>query len=624
MLGAVPGRSGTRFSVFSAAATQMELCIFTPDEVRTRMRREGDIWLAEAEAPPGTEYGFRAHGEGPWFDPQKLLIDPYARALSAPLRDGDASARSVVCAHVSTEWQRPNTPWRDTVLYEAHVKGLTREAPGVRRRLRGTFRGMSSPAMLEHLRRLGVTAVELLPVQAFLDDRFSAARGLTNYWGYQTIGFFAPDPRYGTADDFRQMVRRFHGAGIEVILDVVYNHTGEGDETGPTIAFRGLDNDSYYRMDGARYQNDAGTGNTLDLTHPMVLRMVMDSLRFWVTEMGVDGFRFDLATVLGRTKRGFEPDAGFFAALMQDPVLRGAKLIAEPWDIGPGGYRLGQFPAPFAEWNDRFRDDLRRVWRGDAGMMPSLAKRLLGSAERFDHDRRGAWSSVNFPTSHDGFTLADLVSYSRRHNDANGEDGRDGHGENFSDNMGTEGPDPTLADARALRRRNLIACLMLSQGTPMLLAGDEMGNSQGGNNNAYAQDNPVGWVQWRDDPMVDFVARLTALRGAHPLLRQECFLHGECAGLHPNVIWRRHDGSVPAPGDWPQLASLGMELHGGGERSIYVFINPGGTVPLVLPDSCGWELLLDTTRPGADMPLMGLEAPAHSVLVFGANLGNEL
>ncbi|MDH2326157.1 glycogen debranching protein GlgX [Cereibacter sp. SYSU M97828] len=623
MLGAVPGRSGTRFAVFSAGATRMELCLFTPQETRIEMLRDGDIWTTEAVAPPGTEYGYRASGEGRWFDPDNLLIDPYARALSAPLRDG-SPARSVVCAPVATDWQRPCTPWRDTVLYEAHVKGLTQEAPGIRKRLRGTFRGMSSPAMLDHLRRLGVTAVELLPVQAFVDDRFAAARGLSNFWGYQTIGFFTPDPRYGTPEDFRQMVRRFHRAGIEVILDVVYNHTGEGDQTGPTIAFRGLDNDSYYRMDGARYLNDAGTGNTLDLTHPMVLRMVMDSLRFWAQEMGVDGFRFDLATVLGRTPHGFDRDAGFFAALLQDPVLREVKLIAEPWDIGDGGYQLGQFPAPFAEWNDRFRDDLRRLWRGDDGMMPSLATRLLGSAERFDHDRRGAWSSVNFLTSHDGFTLADLTSYSQRHNEANGEDGRDGHGENHSDNMGTEGPDPALEDARALRRRNLLACLMLSQGTPMLLAGDEMGNSQGGNNNAYAQDNPVGWVQWRDDPMVDFVARLTALRRAHPLLRQGRFLHGESAGRHPNVIWRRHDGAEPLPGDWPQLSSLGMELHGEGERSIYVFVNPGGAVPLTLPDSCGWKLLLDTTRPGADAPLLGLEAPAHSVLVFGANLGNEL
>ncbi|HEX9859115.1 MAG TPA: glycogen debranching enzyme GlgX, partial [Paracoccaceae bacterium] len=428
---------------------------------------------------------------------------------------------------------------------------------------------------------------------------------------------------------------RFHSAGIEVLLDVVYNHSGEGDELGPTLSFRGLDNRSYYRLiEGGRYYvNDTGTGNTLNLTHPAVLRMVMDSLRYWVEVMHVDGFRFDLAPVLGREASGFDPQGGFLDTLRQDPVLSRVKLIAEPWDIGPGGYQLGAFPHPFLEWNDRFRDGVRRFWRGDAGMAPDLAKRLLGSAERFDHSGRAATSSVNFVTAHDGFTLEDLVSFSVKRNLANGEDNRDGHDENHSDNLGAEGAstDPALRAARDLRKRNLLATLMLSQGTPMLLGGDEIGNGQGGNNNAYAQDNATGWVNWAkaDMALAAFVARLVALRRDNPVLRQRRFLHARARAADglPDVIWRRADGAAPRPEDWhdPAFRCLCVELRmaaegeGTGDEAIFAVFNAGPAVPLVLPDTApGWRLVLDTTRPEARATPAGRAAvaPAQSVLVF--------
>ncbi len=500
--------------------------------------------------------------------------------------------------------------------------------------MRGTYLGLSSDPMLDHLTRLGVTAIELLPVHEFIDDRFLVSRGLRNYWGYQTLGFFAPAARYMSTDalaDFRAMVRRFHAAGIEVILDVVYNHSCESDELGPTLSFRGLDNASYYRLrDGGRYYvNDTGTGNTLDLTHPMVLRMVMDSLRYWVAEMHVDGFRFDLAPVLGRDPDGFDPRAGVLDALRQDPVLAGVKLIAEPWDIGPGGYRLGQFPHPFAEWNDRFRDGVRRFWRGDAGMAPDLAARLTGSADAFENGGRAAHTSVNFLTAHDGFTLRDLTSYAEKHNLANGEGNRDGHGDNHSDNMGVEGAteDADILAARGLRARNLLATLFLSQGTPMLLAGDEIGNGQDGNNNAYAQDNATGWLDWSqpDTALCAFVARLVALRRAHPVLRQPAFLHGgPRAGGVPDVIWRRADGAEPEVADWndPAFRCLGLEIrHADPAKpgAIFAVFNAGPAQRLTLPDTAAsWQRLLDTARPD-EAPQMQqgvVEMAAQSVLVF--------
>lgn len=671
-LGATPQGDGVNFALFSAGATQVELCLFSDDGKREQARipmpdRQGDIWTAHISGlHAGARYGYRVHGpytpeQGQRFNPNKLLIDPYARQFEGSLRWSDAlmgykigTARAdlsldprdsapfmpkcVVTAPLAPAGSGPNHPWAESVIYEAHAKGLTMQHPDIPAGLRGRYLGLCAAPMLDHLNRLGVTAIELLPIHSFIDDRFLVSRGLRNYWGYQTLGFFAPDMRYASADamaEFRQMVAAFHSAGIEVILDVVYNHTGEGDELGPTLGFRGLDNASYYRLrDGGRYYvNDTGTGNTLNLAHPMVLRMVMDSLRFWVNDMGVDGFRFDLGTVLGREGRGFDPGAGLLDAMRQDPVLLRAKLIAEPWDIGPGGYQLGNFPHPFAEWNDKFRDGTRRFWRGDAGMAPDLAARLLGSAGQFDHHNRPAATSVNFITAHDGFTLTDLTQFTVKRNLANGEDNRDGHGDNHSDNLGVEGPSdsPAITAARNLRKRNMLATLLLAQGTPMLLAGDELGNSQEGNNNAYAQDNPTGWITWDapDQALIAFTARLIALRRAQPVLRQTCFLHAatRADGLR-DVIWHRPDGKEPTAADWHDAGfhCLGLELRHAATAqnpspdALFILFNAGPEQPVHLPQTAGaWHLVLDTTRPEyyADIPALSpLVAPAQSVLVF--------
>jgi isoamylase len=672
-MGATVEGEGVNFAVFSANAHLIELCLFSEDGRKETARlpfveRDGEVWHMRVDGMmPGQRYGLRAHGpyapeEGHRFNPHKLLIDPYARAFDGRLRWSDAvmgyrigsprgdmsfdtrdSAFAVPKSVVVEDpvdalmHHGPRHSWSDTVIYEAHVKGLTGRNPKVPPAGRGKYAGLASPAMIEHYQRLGITAIELLPVQAFFDDRFLVARGLTNYWGYNTMGFFAPEPRYaGRAGlaEFRDMVRRLHMAGIEVILDVVYNHTGEGDEFGPTLSFRGLDNASYYRLSGGgrHYANDSGTGNSLNIAHPVVLRMVMDSLRYWVEVCHVDGFRFDLATSLGREPHGFDRGAGFFDAILQDPVLAHVKLIAEPWDIGPGGYQLGSYPHPFGEWNDRFRDGVRRFWRGDAGLTSDLAKRLLGSAENFDHSRRAATSSVNFLTAHDGFTLQDLVSFTVKRNLANGEDNRDGHSENHSDNLGVEGQssDPLIGSARALRKRNMLATLMLSQGVPMLLAGDELGHSQAGNNNAYAQDNETTWIDWdrADQALTDYVGRLTRLRADHPVLRQRHFLHGRVRPVDKlaDVIWRRADGGAPEPWQWhdPAFRCLGVELRMAASWSaapdtIFAVFNMGPERTLTLPDSApGWRLILDTTRPEApESPaLSGMVLPANSVLVF--------
>ncbi len=672
-MGASLTDDGVNFAVFSAHATALTLCLFSPDGRRETARlgfaaRSGDIWhLHVAGLGEGQLYGLRADGphapdEGHRFNAHKLLIDPCARGLAGRLRWSDAlmgykigsprgdlsfdsrdSAFAVpksVVVDPGFHWggdRPPLVPMADTVIYEAHVKALTMRAPDLPAPLRGTYAGLAHPATIEHLKRLGVTTIELLPVQAFFDDRFLVAKGLRNHWGYNTMGFFAPEPRYGGANPLREMqaaVKALHAAGIEVLLDVVYNHSGEGDAWGPTLAFRGLDNASYYRLThgGRHYANDAGTGNTLDLTRPAVLRLVMDSLRYWVNEVHVDGFRFDLATVLGREAHGFDANGGFFDALRQDPVLARVKLIAEPWDIGPGGYQLGNFPAPFAEWNDRFRDGVRRFWRQDAGMAPELSRRLLGSADRFDHDRRAATASVNYVTSHDGFTLEDLVTFTVKRNLANGEDNRDGHDDNHADNMGVEGPsdDPGVRAARDLRKRNLLATLFLSQGTPMLLAGDELGHSQGGNNNAYAQDNEVTRIDWAraDAALVEFVARLAALRRAHPVLRQKRFLHSRprAADGLPDAIWRRSDGGVPTAADWhdPGFRCIGLELRMAAEGAdardaLFLVFNGGAAQSLTLPDTAkGWKLLLDTTRPLLSFEAHGrvMAIPAQSVLVL--------
>lgn len=670
-MGASFDGDGVNFAVFSAHAEMIELCLFSPDGRKELARipfreRDGDIWHMHVGGLTfGTVYGLRAHGpyapeQGHRFNPHKLLQDPYARALEGRLRWSDAlmgyrigsprgdlsydtrdSAfavpKAVVC-DPSFSWgddRPPRVPRSETVIYEAHVKALTQLHPGIDRQMRGTYLGLASDPVIDHLHRLGVTTIELLPVQSFVDDRFLVAKGLRNHWGYNTLAFFVPEARYmskGALWEFQTMVRRLHAAGIEVILDVVYNHTGEGDQWGPTLSFRGLDNASYYRLsDGGRYYvNDTGTGNTLNLTHPMVLRMVMDSLRYWVQVGHVDGFRFDLATVLGREAHGFDPQGGFFDAIRQDPVLAHVKLIAEPWDIGPGGYQLGQYPHPFHEWNDQFRDGVRRFWKGDPGQTADLAKRLLGSAERFDHSGRSATSSINFITAHDGFTLEDLVSYTVKRNWANGEENRDGHHENHSDNLGVEGPtdDPEIRAARALRKRNLLATLMLSQGVPMLLAGDEMGHSQGGNNNAYAQDNETTWLDWAagDAGLTEFVARLVQLRRSLPQLHQRRFLHARkrpSDGLR-DVIWRRPDGREPQGHDWhdPSFRALGVELRmaaeGGdaGPGAVLLYFNSGQATSLRLPETAAWELVLDSTRPDLTSGPVPAELPAQSVLMF--------
>jgi isoamylase len=672
-MGASLTDEGVNFAVFSAHATGLDLCLYSDDGRRELLRlpfadREGDIWHVHVTGvTEGQLYGFRANGpyvpdEGHRFNPHKLLIDPYARGLAGRLRWSDAlmgykvgsprgdtsfdtrdSAFAVpksVVVDPGFHWgndRAPQISMADTVIYEAHVKALTMLHPDLPPQLRGTYAALAHPVMIEHFKRLGVTTVELLPVQAFFDDRFLVAKGLKNHWGYQTMGFFAPEPRYGASNPLRDMqaaVKGLHAAGLEVVLDVVYNHTGEGDEWGPTLGFRGLDNRSYYRLvhGGRHYANDAGTGNTLDLTNPAVLRMVMDSLRYWVQEVHIDGFRFDLASVLGREPHGFDPQGGFFDAIRQDPVLAQVKLIAEPWDIGPGGYQLGAYPVPFSEWNDKYRDGVRRFWRNDAGMAPEFSRRLMGSADKFDHSRRPATSSVNFVTSHDGFTLQDVVTFTVKRNLANGEDNRDGHGDNHADNMGIEGPstDAAICAARDLRKRNLLATLMLSQGTPMLLAGDELGHSQGGNNNAYAQDNDVTRIDWSkaDDSLVAFVAKLTALRKAHPVLRQRRFLHSRpraSDGL-PDVIWRRADGAIPSPNDWHDqgFRCIGLELRMAAEGAdngdvLYVVFNGGGAVSLRLPETVPqWQLVLDSTRPDLSFEVHGarLDMPAQSVFVF--------
>jgi glycogen operon protein len=680
-MGVTLDAEGANVAVFSAHAERVELCLFDAAGIETARlalpERSGSVWHGHVrDLRPGQRYGLRAHGpyapeRGHRFNPSKLLLDPYAVQLDGAFtghpstygydRAGRGDDRSFSttdsAAHVPKAVISDPALFADPVLsplpgeplseviYEAHAKGLTMLRPDVPERLRGTYQGIASDAMIEHLLRLGVTTVELLPVHAFVDDAFLRGRGLRNYWGYNTAAFLAPEPRYfGPAGlaGFRQMVARLHAAGLRVILDVVYNHTAESDHLGPTLSMRGLDNASYYRLIPGRrrfYVNDAGTGNTLDLTQPHVLQLVLDSLRFWVQRMGVDGFRFDLATTLCREAQGFDPGGGFLDALRQDPVLAGTRLIAEPWDLGPGGYRLGEYPHPFAEWNDAYRDAARRYWRGDAHAAQDMGARLLGSADRFDRDGRRPTASINFVTAHDGFTLADVTRYAHRHNEANGENGQDGHSDNLSDNHGVEGPtdDPAILAARARHARNLLATLLLSQGTPMLLAGDEAGNSQDGNNNAYCQDNRIGWVDWNSGPdLSGFVARLTALRRAHPVLRQRRFLHGAARpadGL-PDVEWLGFDGR---PLDWrdPGLTRLCLLLRASAEDPLpeddrgaaLIVLNRGngsGTVTLpAWPPGARWLRALDTAEPeAAPTPAKGT-APvaADSVTLFTLAFG---
>ncbi len=609
-LGATWDGLGTNFAVFSTNASRIDLCLFDPSGRREVSRLTlpeftDEVWhgyLPEARA--GLVYGYRAYGpyepqHGHRFNSHKLLLDPYARRTTGALRTSEAlfgyrvnsprgdlsqdrrdSAPGMVKAVVtadSFDWagdRPPNVPWSDTMIYEAHIRGLSILRPDLRPRERGTFAALTEPAMIDHLRRLGVTAVELMPIHAFVQDRHLLERKLRNYWGYNTLSFFAIEPRYlsnGSADEMRLAVRRLHAAGIEVILDVVYNHTAEGNEFGPTLSFRGLDNASYYRLvagDARHYVNDTGTGNTLNLSHPRVLQMVMDSLRYWVTSFHVDGLRFDLGVTLGREGNGFDAGSGFFDAILQDPILSRVKLISEPWDLGPGGYQLGQHPPGFAEWNDRFRDGTRRFWRGDEGVRSDFSARLAGSSDIFERRGRRPYASINFVASHDGFTLRDTVSYAERHNEANGEDNKDGHADNYSANWGAEGPsdDSAIEQTRHRLQCAILTSLFLSQGTPMLLAGDEFGRSQAGNNNAYCQDNEISWLDWTladtaaGKELSALVTRLARLRHQYPILRCDKFLHGrdEPAPGLIDIAWFDEQGQIISSDAWndPQRRTL--------------------------------------------------------------------
>jgi len=676
-LGATWDGFGVNFALFSAHAEKVELCLFDASGAReidrvTLPECTDEVWHGYLpDARPGLLYGYRVHGpydpsRGHRFNPHKLLLDPYAKALVGHLRWSDAhfgyrvgsnredlsfdrrdNARGMPKCRVidpAFTWgsdRRPQTPWTDTIIYEAHVRGLTKLHPDVPVPLRGTFAGLANPAVLEHLRSLGVTAIELLPVHAFTDDRHLVEKSLHNYWGYASIGFFAPHAAYlssPSTKEFKTMVARLHDAGFEVILDVVYNHTGEGNHLGPTLSFKGIDNASYYLLnphDRRFYLDHTGTGNSLNMVHPRVLQMVMDSLRYWVQEMRVDGFRFDLATTLAREPHGYDPGSGFLDAVRQDPVLSQVKLIAEPWDVGPGGYRVGQYPAGWAEWNDRYRDTVRRYWRGDEGMLPELAARLTGSADLFEHRRRRPWSSVNYVTSHDGFTLHDVVSYAHKHNEANQEGNHDGHDANFSANYGVEGPsrDPALLALRQRQARNMMATLLLSQGTPMILGGDELLRSQYGNNNAYCQDNEVSWVDWKSAngnglngqaarDMTAFVRRLTALRRQHPVLRRGHFLHGRESSADgiKDITWITPHGTEKLSDQWRDTHArcLGLLLNGRAGRHLASDGSPAldgvllllvnayhDAVPFVLPkwaEHQVWYPLLDTSHPAGAPP----------------------
>jgi isoamylase len=666
---------GVNFAIFSAHATKVELCLFDDRAEREIERIEvpeytDEVWHCFLpDARPGTIYGYRVHGpyepaHGHRFNANKLLLDPYAKAVVGNLDwnpavfgykletgddltfdDRDSApfmprCRVIDPAFTWGEDRAPRTAWERTVIYELHVRGYTKSHPAVPEILQGTFRGLTEPRVLEHIRGLGVTAVELLPVHTFVNDSYLLDNGLTNYWGYNTLSFFAPARRYAHVPDFafaefKEMVARFHDAGIEVILDVVYNHTAEGNQLGPTLSFRGIDNVSYYRLlqdDFRHYVNDTGTGNTLNLSHPRVLQMVTDSLRYWVQEMHVDGFRFDLGTILAREHDGFDQGGGFLDSCGQDPVLSSVKLIAEPWDVGPGGYQVGAFPPGWAEWNDRYRDTVRSYWKGDDGKLGDLAARLSGSSDLFNRRGRKPWATVNFVTAHDGFTLNDLVSYNDKHNEPNGEENRDGHDNNQSWNHGAEGTtdDQDIVALRERQKRNFLSTLLLSQGTPMILAGDEFGRTQNGNNNAYCQDNDVSWVGWQFDEqaesLIEFTKRLTALRRRYPVLRQSRFLSGiwnEELGLK-DATWLTPAGQEMTADDWhnPAAKCLGILLDGraqasgirqrGSEATLLLITNAyHDVVPFILPKVAGgrdWRRLVDTNRPEED------DDPDRSVL----------
>ena len=646
---------GTNFAVLSANATRVELCLFDATGRNEVARldlpsRTGNLWhgfLPARFGGPGLLYGYRVHGpydpaHGHRFNPAKLLVDPCAQSVRGPFQwhaallgsvhgrdeiaSADDSAPYVPRSEVvdgSFDWARvrsPNVPWRDTVIYELHVKGFTQQHPDVPLHLRGKYLGLVQPAVLDYLKRLGVTTIELMPVQAFISEQFLVDRGLSNYWGYNSLAWFAPEPSYAIDDavtEFKTMVRALHEAGFEVILDVVFNHTAEGNEHGPTLSLRGLDNALYYRLPAdnrAHYVNLSGCGNTINFDEPGVRAMVIDCLRYWATEMRVDGFRFDLAPILGRDASGFSRAAPFFSALRADPQLAYLKMIAEPWDVGPGGYQLGSFPVGWAEWNDHYRDTVRAFWRGDRPLVGSFVERFAGSSDLFRARGRKPTASVNYVAAHDGFTLHDTVTYAERHNEANLEANRDGHAHNLSANYGVEGPttDRAILNTRARQARNLLATVFLSQGVPMLLAGDEFGRTQRGNNNAYAQDNEINWVDWslaeRNASLVAFVQRLIDLRRSRLWLRRDTFLKGaQRVADAKDVTWLHPSGREMKDADWSDanLRSIAVLLNGAAQRStqigdlLVVFNADDAPAQMTLPEppaGSAWGVLFDTSH----------------------------
>ena len=691
-LGATFDGQGVNFAVYSEHATTVMVCLFDPADPKKELARlpllDQTHHVFHGYVPglqPGALYGLRV--KGPWaperglrFNDNKLLVDPYARAFTgkpdftAPLvghvsiegkdvldpRDDAGGVPRCIVMRDDFDWtgdKRPEVIWRRALVYELHVKGFTAKHPKVPAELRGTYAGLAHPAAIEHLLSLGVTSVELLPVHEAVSEGFVQDRGLSNYWGYNTLGFFAPEQRYaaskargGQVNEFKQMVKALHQAGIEVILDVVFNHTCEGNHLGPTLAWRGIDNPTYYWLDehdASRYRDFTGCGNSLDASHPQVVKLIMDSLRFWVSEMRVDGFRFDLATTLARGPSGdFDARSDFFAAAYQDPVLSRVKLIAEPWDLGHGGYRLGNFPLGFAEWNDRYRQTVRRFWRGDGGQVADLGYRLTGSSDFFRLSARRPSASINYVACHDGFTLHDLVSYGRKHNELNGEENRDGADENFSSNHGAEGEtDDELVNAtRDRMTRNFLATLFLSVGTPMLLAGDEMGRTQVGNNNAYCQDNEISWLSWDLDKnksaLLEFTRRCVALRNGQPVLQRRNFFLGATPedSRFRDLVWFHPEGRELDRADWenPELRCFGMFLGGDaiatrdprgrrilGDTLLVYFNATASALEVRVPEKAwgdGWELLLETahvvTRELAVAAGETFAVPSHSLVVL--------
>ncbi|NOX98956.1 MAG: glycogen debranching protein GlgX [Verrucomicrobia bacterium] len=657
---ALPGNDGTvNFAIYSQHATAVDLCLFDPKDsqietARIRLtQRSGFIWHAEISGcSPLQNYGYRLHGpwnpeQGHFFNPNKLLFDPLARDFSEAAifhpsmlatdpsnHSNDPSTanrtdsgphvpRSVVIAN-NFDWeqdQSPATPYADSLIYELHVKGFTQLHPDVPEPLRGTYAGLANDAAIQYLSDLGITAVQLMPVHYHLDDDFLIDRGLVNYWGYNTVGFFAPDPRYAAGPDsiaeFKGMVKALHQAGIEVILDVVFNHTGEAGVTGPSCCFRGIDNLVYYRTQSKNpgvYQDFTGCGNTLNTTHPQVLQLIMDSLRYWVSEMHVDGFRFDLAVTLGREPTNYNQHSAFFKAIMQDPVLSQVKMIAEPWDLGRGGYQVGHFPYGWSELNGRYRDTIRRFWKGDHGVLPEFSSRLTGSQDLYGPRNRSPQASINFITSHDGFTLRDLVSYNHKHNEDNLENNRDGSDHDMTWNHGVEGEtdDPDILALRERQRRNFLTTLLLSRGVPFLLAGDELGRTQNGNNNAYCQDNELNWIDWSstrtESDFLEFVKNLIAFRKQYPTLRRTHFYSGKPSASSgtPDIAWYRPDGADMTPGDWhaQTAGALSTFLDGPVTTPILLLLNARAeslTFTLPAPPASDlnahWQLEIDTADP---------------------------